>query len=265
MSMKLTIFSILYLILCAFVAVYVLLIEPIDGVIFENSLPLKINKWAIVQGIILFQIVVSAIWATKNITDSWATRKNIHKTEIIQTNDSVPHKEDGLFEHTKKEDQIKSSVQIFEEKLNLISSKIPLEKDKAEKFLWELCKEVEACQAVLYHRKTEDIMSFTAGYAFIKDENSILEIHEGDGLHGQVMKVGNKLWLKEIPKGYLKVISGLGEANPNELLILPYKRDKEVEMLVELAFFKELNTEEINRIELLFQSMCMKINIAELN
>ena len=52
--------------------------------------------------------------------------------------------------------------------------------------------------------------------------------------------------IKQIPSGYIKAISGLGEATPSNLLICPLIQSGETRGVIELATFKEFSKEEEN-------------------
>lgn len=123
------------------------------------------------------------------------------------------------------------------------------EKNNLEKILWHLCKETDLAQGLLYtHSAANDTVVFelAATYAFIGERENIAKIEPGIGVTGQVAKSGEPVFIREVPKGYLKVISGLGEASPDYLAIIPFKdKNNKVLALAELAGFGNLNTDEV--------------------
>jgi len=103
--------------------------------------------------------------------------------------------------------------------------------------------------------------------AFAYDRKKFLEkdISFGDGLIGTVALERNTIYLKEIPENYIEIESGLGDANPNSLLIVPLKFEEEVLGVVELASFKEFKEFEVTFVEELAQSIASTLLTAKIN
>lgn len=115
-------------------------------------------------------------------------------------------------------------------------------RERFERILSLICKNLEAAQGAIFWAKKENghkYFVFQAGYAYYMTQTQKLEYEEGEGLIGQVGKDGISLLLKEVPEGYIKVISGLGESSPRNLLIMPItdKNAKEIVGVIELASF----------------------------
>jgi hypothetical protein len=60
----------------------------------------------------------------------------------------------------------------------------------------------------------------------------------GEGLVGQVHLRKERILLTNVPKEYVKIGSGLGEATPINLIILPVLFEKEIKAVIELASFE---------------------------
>ncbi|KOY85393.1 hypothetical protein AD998_03815 [bacterium 336/3] len=114
--------------------------------------------------------------------------------------------------------------------------------ERLEKILGLVCKNLEACQGAIYALKKESKKSlyvFQIGYAYYIPESQIMQYELGEGLVGQVAKDGNSMLLKSVPEGYMQVISGLGQASPKSLLIVPIRSQNESEVIgiFEIASF----------------------------
>jgi len=75
-------------------------------------------------------------------------------------------------------------------------------------------------------------------------DSSHAEVQPGDGLLGQAVKLNRPLHVLEVPPNYLPVSSGLGQATPRELLIVPASIDGAVQAVVELGFFRHVSDAE---------------------
>jgi PAS domain S-box-containing protein len=114
---------------------------------------------------------------------------------------------------------------------------------------------------------TTDIPKIELLSAFAYDRKKFLErtINIGDGLIGTVALERNTVYLKEIPEDYIEIESGLGEASPNFLLIVPLKFEEEILGIVELASFKEFLDYEIKFTEEVAQSIASTLLTAKIN
>jgi CHASE3 domain sensor protein len=74
-------------------------------------------------------------------------------------------------------------------------------------------------------------------YAFDKKKYVTKRIEIGEGVLGQIFLEGEPVYLKEVPKDYVKITSGLGESNPRHLTIYPMKHNETVVALIEIASF----------------------------
>lgn len=84
-----------------------------------------------------------------------------------------------------------------------------------------------------------------ATYAYGKKKFLDKRIHAGEGLIGQVFYEKNTLYLTDIPKDYIKITSGLGEALPRCICIVPLLSEGEVHGVIEIASFKPLQEHEM--------------------
>lgn len=123
------------------------------------------------------------------------------------------------------------------------------QQDKLDKAIWKLCNQFELSQALIYKKsKGENNFTLQSSYAFLITDTDPKYVIAGDGLTGQAVKDGMPYFIKDIPEGYLKVISGLGESLPKSLLIIPCSSNGEVTTVFELSSLKEYSKKTFDEI-----------------
>ncbi|NOQ25493.1 MAG: GAF domain-containing protein [Bacteroidales bacterium] len=104
-----------------------------------------------------------------------------------------------------------------------------------------------------------------AAFAFDRKKFIKKTIELGEGLVGSCAKEKNTIHLTEVPEDYINITSGLGEANPNSLLIIPLIINDEVLGVIELASFKKFKKHEIEFIEQVAESIGATLKSVRIN
>jgi methyl-accepting chemotaxis protein len=113
-----------------------------------------------------------------------------------------------------------------------------------------LVEYLSANQAALYvANKEEEYFERISTYAYGKKKGVEEKIDLNEGLIGQCAMEKSTIYLKEIPSDYVKITSGLGEATPRNILIVPLKIQEEVNGVLELASFEIFEEHQIQFIE----------------
>jgi len=121
-----------------------------------------------------------------------------------------------------------------------------------EKLLQNIAKELNIVQGLFFVLNNEDKMFHATGeYAYFSEEQP-RNFPMGETLSGQVAKNKKLLNLKELPDGYITILSGLGKSSPRQLVIAPVVHNDECIGVMELASFKPFGENE----ELLVQKVC---------
>ncbi|HZB11485.1 MAG TPA: GAF domain-containing protein, partial [Chryseolinea sp.] len=92
-------------------------------------------------------------------------------------------------------------------------------------------------------------------FAFDSKKYEQQKVKLGEGILGQTFLEKETTHLTNMPEEYIRITSGLGEANPRALLLFPLKVDKEAYGIIELASFHEYQQHEIEFVEKLGESI----------
>lgn len=111
-----------------------------------------------------------------------------------------------------------------------------------------------------FYLKREDKLYFTAGYAFDEGASRREPFELGNGLVGQCALDKEITVLQNLPEHYVRVHSGLGEAAPSTLVLVPVLYEHEVVAVIELATLGQLADKEYKVIEQTVHNMGVLIN-----
>ncbi|MCS7188485.1 MAG: PAS domain S-box protein [Bacteroidia bacterium] len=104
----------------------------------------------------------------------------------------------------------------------------------AERTIALLCKHLNAHMGALFVREGEDFV-LVGTYAYDLSQLSQRRFRPSEGFVGQAGVEKRILRIHPVPSGYLKLRSGLGEATPHTLLLIPLIFQEEAYGVVELA------------------------------
>jgi putative methionine-R-sulfoxide reductase with GAF domain len=129
----------------------------------------------------------------------------------------------------------------------------------ADRIISALVKYTNSNQGGLYVLNDEDEhnkhLELISMFAFDSKKFEKQKVRLGEGILGQTFLEKETTVLTEVPDEYIRITSGLGDANPKALLIVPLKVDKDVYGIVELASFKPYQPHEISFVEKLAETI----------
>ena len=108
-------------------------------------------------------------------------------------------------------------------------------------------------------------LKLLASYAYKDRKQVAAEFRMGEGLVGQVAKDRRMLTVGQVPHDYIQVSSGLGEAPPRSLVVLPVLFEGETKAVLELATFDEFDEIRLTFLEQLAESIGIVLNTIAAN
>ncbi|QHT66135.1 GAF domain-containing protein [Rhodocytophaga rosea] len=126
--------------------------------------------------------------------------------------------------------------------------------------LQELCEQIvifavkylKAQQAGLFLLREDDEQAYLelmACYAFNRKKYVTKRVLPGEGLVGQAYREGDTILLTEVPQDYTAITSGLGDATPTCILLVPMQYNGQVQAVIELASFEKFEPYQVEWLE----------------
>jgi HAMP domain-containing protein/CheY-like chemotaxis protein/signal transduction histidine kinase len=112
---------------------------------------------------------------------------------------------------------------------------------------------------------SEPVMKLVATYAYRERKSLANRFRMGEGLVGQCALEKERILINDIPANYVKINSGLGEAAPMNIVVLPVLFEGEIKAVIELASFSEFNDIHLALLDQLTESIGIVLNTIEAN
>ncbi|MFL5741077.1 MAG: HAMP domain-containing protein [Flavisolibacter sp.] len=191
------------------------------------------------------------------------------KGEVEELKDTINQMIANLKETTlrnQEQDWLKSNLAKFtqmlqgQKDLNTVTRRI----------LSELAQVVNAQQGMFYileqdeYEQNKKLKLFSA-YAYNEELNMAREFALGQGLVGQVALEKERILLTNVPKDYIKISSGLGEASPVSVIVLPVLFENQIKAVIELASFDIFGETHLDFLGQLTESIGIVLNTIEAN
>ncbi|MCS6795943.1 MAG: PAS domain S-box protein [Raineya sp.] len=136
----------------------------------------------------------------------------------------------------------------------------------------ELVNYVEAAQGCMYIVSRDDeeneettYAEIVAAYAFGQQKFLKQKIYRHEGVIGQVLIDKETVFIDDVPDDYSDIVSGLGAAKPNNVLIVPLKLNEVLVGMIELTTFRKFEPYKIEFIERLANNIASTITNVRVN
>ena len=133
-----------------------------------------------------------------------------------------------------------------------------------EQLLQELAPMVSAQHAVVYMAESRDDaplqLKLFSTYAYKQRKHLSNVFQIGEGLVGQCAAEKTRIMLTDVPGDYVQISSGLGEATPLNLVLLPVVFEKELLAVIELASFNRYTPIQVDFLDQLSEVLGIGFN-----
>lgn len=204
----------------------------------------------------------------------------LNEKERTQTNDSLRNSLIRIEENIRESRREQEERRKEDEKTNWVNTGLAkfgeilrMHTDnferQADNIIQNLVRYVNANQGGLFILNSEDKENIylELASAFAYDTKKFMEkiIPYGEGLVGTCAIEKETIYIKDVPEEYIEITSGLGEAPPSCILLVPIKMEDEVLGIIEIASFDIFEEHEIAFIEKIMESVASTLSAAKIN
>ena len=113
--------------------------------------------------------------------------------------------------------------------------------------------------------KSHQYFELVSAFAWDRKKYMTKQIEKGEGLVGACALEKETIFMTDVPDDYVNITSGLGDANPRCVILVPLKHEDEVMGVIEMASFKVLENHEVEFIEKIAESIASTILSVKIN
>ena len=260
-----------------FLGMFILYSTAINDVL--SSMGLIQSAYIAPYGLVIFMIIQSititfksakAINENENLSEQLTLEKENLEKNITERTQELQLQHEQLIKHQKKEKEqswINNGMTIIND--TLADNKNDF-KALSSKVLSQLIKHIRATFGVLYMLSNDDeaepYLELIADYGCSNDiRKDKAKIHVTTGIVGVSYTENRLMIVNDVPENFIKIESGLGESQPEALLIIPLSIDEKVFGIIEIASFNKFTDLEIEFIKRIAFNIANNLNNIRMN
>ncbi|MBX2969080.1 MAG: GAF domain-containing protein [Cyclobacteriaceae bacterium] len=105
----------------------------------------------------------------------------------------------------------------------------------------------------------KEFLMLTACYAYERKKYLERKVNVDEGLVGQCFMERDVIYMTQVPQNYVQITSGLGEATPGSVILIPVMTNDEIVGVLELASFKPLEQYRIDFLKKVCENIASSI------
>jgi HAMP domain-containing protein/signal transduction histidine kinase/DNA-binding response OmpR family regulator len=168
----------------------------------------------------------------------------------------------GTTERNREQDWLKTNLATFTRMLQGQRDLVTV----GEMLLSELAPLVSAQQGTVYQLQADGEggpRSLVPLAAYARARSDMRTLAVGEGLVGQCAVEKQRILLSTVPRGYTRIRSSLGSAQPKSIVVLPVLFEGETKAVIELASLEPFTATHLTFLEQLTQSIGVVLNTIE--
>ncbi len=195
--------------------------------------------------------------------------KDVLGNSMLQMRESLKHATEEE-KRRKKEDDERNWVAMGLAKFGeILRTNYTSTRELGEVVIQNLVKYLKANQGGIFQLNDElesdKHLELLAAFAYDRKKYLTKKVLFGEGLVGACAIEKQTIYMTEIPQGYISITSGLGDANPDSLLIVPMRLEEKVFGVIEIASFRKFEKYEIEFVEKVAESIASTLSTVKIN
>ncbi len=223
--------------------------------------------------------LATSVWQVKNsIKNTIAQAHAIaagnynHQVQLLSTKDELGR---ALTQMTRtlREVSTQNAKQVWlKSGQTQLNDKMSSEQDLtilAQNIIHFLCTYLQSHVGVLYlveetnRPQTPRYLKMVGSYAYTRRKNLANEFQLGEGLVGQAALERQPILITQVPPEYVPIQSGLGEATPRNIVVIPCLYENQLKGVIELGAFTDITDNQLEFLTLVAPSIGIAIHTAQ--
>ncbi|EFC83982.1 HAMP domain-containing protein [Parafrankia sp. EUN1f] len=196
------------------------------------------------------------------------TRGDLTRSITVEAEGEVAELKDNINQmiaRLRETTEVNAQQDWLKSNLALIGSKMQGQRDLytvCQMIISEMTPAVNAQQGTVYLLDfiEGDKLRYVAGYGSVPRRRSDGTFLFGEGLIGQAALEKKRIRVEDVPAGYLNIRSGLGEAPPCDLVVVPVIFENQVLGVIELASFTPFSDLHLTLVDQLVDTIGVVLN-----
>ncbi|MDM8558911.1 CHASE3 domain-containing protein [Candidatus Parabeggiatoa sp. HSG14] len=134
---------------------------------------------------------------------------------------------------------------------------------EAQVGVFYLLEEKEERENTLRDSVENACLKLIASYAYTQRKGTGTEFEIGESLIGQAALEKQRIIVTDIPEDYMSIQSGIGEAMPQQLLVMPFLYENTVKGVIEIGSFHKLTTVQLEWLDQVMPNLGIAVNSAD--